>query len=159
MTLPIVLLHGSHGKGFVHKAVVAALLLVSDLVVLASCGEAALAPGLSDMTVIVVGSAAAHVIELSLRHGYAEQVQERLRVVSDEAEQAATAAAVATAREWQARAGARELAPPPSASPGAAESASLAWANLVPPPVNSSRLLSCTTNEKHDSSQCDPRDV
>ena len=80
MTLPIVLLHGSHGKGFVHKAVVAALLLVSDLVVLASCGEAALAPGLSDMTVIVVGSAAAHVIELSLRHSYAEQVQERLRV-------------------------------------------------------------------------------
>ncbi len=80
MTLPIVLLHGSHGKGFVHKAVVAALLLVSDLVVLASCGEAALAPGLSDMTVIVVGLAAAHVIELSLRHSYVEQVQERLRL-------------------------------------------------------------------------------
>ena len=80
MTLPIVLLHGSHGKDFVHKAVVAALLLVPRLVVLASCGEAALAPELSDITVIVVGSAAAHVIELSVRHGYAEQVQERLRV-------------------------------------------------------------------------------
>ena len=83
MTLPIVLLHGSHGKGFVHKAVVAALLLVPRLVVLASCGEAALAPELSDMTVIVVGSAAAHVIELSLRHGYVEQVQERLRVAEE----------------------------------------------------------------------------
>ena len=35
MTLPIVLLHGSHGKDFVHKAVVAALLLVPRLVVLA----------------------------------------------------------------------------------------------------------------------------
>ena len=83
MTLPIVLLHGSHGKDFVHKAVVAALLLVPRLVVLASCGEAALAPELSDMTVIVVGSAAAHVIELSLRHSYAEQVQERLRVAEE----------------------------------------------------------------------------
>jgi len=83
MTLPIVLLHGSHGKDFVHKAVVAALLLVPRLVVLASCGEAALAPELSDMTVIVVGSAAAHVIELSVRHGYAEQVQERLRVAEE----------------------------------------------------------------------------
>ena len=83
MTLPFVLLHGSHGKGFVHKAVLTALLLVSDLVALASCGEAALAPGLSDMTVIVVGSAAAHAIELSLRHSYAEQVQERLRVAEE----------------------------------------------------------------------------
>ena len=80
MTLPIVLLHGSHGKAFVHKAVVAALLLVFDLVVLASCGEAALAPELCDMTVIVFGSAAAHAVELSLRHSYVEQVQERLRV-------------------------------------------------------------------------------
>ena len=83
MTLPLVLLHGSHGKDFVHKAVVAALLLVPRLVVLASCGEAALAPELSDMTVIVVGSAAAHVIELSLRHSYVEQVQERLRVAEE----------------------------------------------------------------------------
>ena len=38
------------------------------------------------------------------------------------------------------------------------ESASLACANLVPPPRNSSSSLSCTTKEKHDSSQCAPRD-
>ena len=83
MTLPIALLNGSHGMGFVHKAVVISLLLVPRLVVIAACGKAALASELSDMGVILVGSAVAHVLELSLRHSYAEKVQEKQRLTEE----------------------------------------------------------------------------
>ena len=76
MTLPIALLNGSHGTGFVHKVVVTGLLLLPRLFVIAACGKVALASELSDMIVILGGSAVAHVVELSLRHSYAEKVQE-----------------------------------------------------------------------------------
>jgi len=83
MTLPIALLHGSHGIGFVHKTVVIGLLLVPRLVVIASCGKPALASELSDMIVILVGSAVAHLVEVSLRHSYADKVQEKLHLAEE----------------------------------------------------------------------------
>ena len=83
MTLPIALLHGSHGIGFVHKTVVIGLLLVPRLVVIAACGKPALASELSDMIVILVGSAVAHLVEVSLRHSYAEKVQEKLHLAEE----------------------------------------------------------------------------
>ena len=74
------LINGSHGLGFVHKLCLIGLLLVTDLVPVTVCGELALALALCNWGALVVGSAAAHMVEVYLRHSYAEKVQDKRRV-------------------------------------------------------------------------------
>jgi len=77
------LINGSHGLGFVHKMSLVGLLLVTDLVLVTVCGELALALALCNIGALVVGSAAAHMVEVYLRHSYAEKVQDMRRVTEE----------------------------------------------------------------------------
>ena len=77
-----VLINGSHGMVFAHKAALIALVLADCLVAISGCGEAGRSLGpvlVCTMGVVVLGAATLHVAELYLRHGYAETMQEKVQ--------------------------------------------------------------------------------
>ena len=63
------LVNGSHGLGFWHKLGLIGLMLLDGLWVIAFCGEVALA----GEGMLVVGFVVAHLVEMHLRHRYAEK--------------------------------------------------------------------------------------
>ena len=77
------LINGSHGLGFTHKLGLIGLLLVTDLVLVTVCGELALSLALCNIGALLVGSAAAHMVEVYLRRCYAEKVQDRRHVTEE----------------------------------------------------------------------------
>ena len=66
--LTAALLNGSYGLGFWHKLGLIGLMLLDGLCASALCGEVALA----GESMIVVGFVVAHMVEMHLRHSYAE---------------------------------------------------------------------------------------
>jgi len=82
--LTTVLINGSLGMGFARKVTLAGLILANQLVTIALCGEAALAPMLCEIAVVLLGAFTAHMAELYWRHSYTDKVMERRRVAEAE---------------------------------------------------------------------------
>ena len=70
--------------GFARKVTLAGLILANQLVTIALCGEAALAPMLCEIAVVLLGAFTAHMAELYWRHSYTDKVMERRRVAEAE---------------------------------------------------------------------------
>lgn len=68
------LINGSHGLAFLHKIALIALNVMTNLVVIAACGEDAYLEAFAGISALVLGTAVAHIVELHVRHGYAEKV-------------------------------------------------------------------------------------
>ena len=83
--LSIALINGSQGMAFAHKTAVIGLLLLRSLSFGAICDEVSLAVVLCAMGAFVLGGFAAHMVEVCLRHSYAEEkVQEKHRLEVEE---------------------------------------------------------------------------
>ena len=83
--LSIALINGSQGMKFAHKTTLIGLLLLRSLSFGAICDSPSLAVVLCAMGAFVLGGSAAHMVEVCLRHSYAEEkVQEKHRLEVEE---------------------------------------------------------------------------